>query len=191
MGKKDKNKAAAPEEATPAVENAPASTVDPKLAVYAEKEPTDLQVRFAQWIEAKTGYKPDLRTVALAVFLRIPFQASPENQAVLNERKAKHEAKAAKKGKKGKDQAAPAGTEPTEAALSTDSATTDTPATGIKKGKKDKSQPALAAVPAQATDNTTTDTGPVPAAPARRRPAKRAAAATGGKPSAVTAEASF
>lgn len=52
----------------------------------ADKAPTDLHERFAEWIEEQTGYEPDLKTVQLACVLRIDFQRSDENQAVLEER---------------------------------------------------------------------------------------------------------
>lgn len=64
---------------------------------YLEKAPTDLQERFAQWIQDATGYEPndpdDFATgVQLATALRMEFQRSPENQAVLEERRAAAEA---------------------------------------------------------------------------------------------------
>lgn len=66
-------------------------TSKPNAKSYSDRaasEPTDLHRNFAEWIEAKTGVKPDLKTVQLAVSLRMDFQASPENQAHLKDRKA-------------------------------------------------------------------------------------------------------
>lgn len=64
--------------------------------VYNEKEPTDLQERFGEWItdklELEFGTKKEqaafLNGVRLATALRMHFQASPENQEVIAERKA-------------------------------------------------------------------------------------------------------
>lgn len=61
----------------------------------AAKAPTQLHEDFAHWIFIQTGVKVDLKTVQLVSVLRMDFQASPENQANLAERKAK--AAAAKK----------------------------------------------------------------------------------------------
>ncbi|WP_333745907.1 hypothetical protein [Streptomyces sp. IBSBF 2950] len=63
------------------------------LAERAEAEPTQLHQDFAAWIEAKTGIKPDLKTVQLACIFRMEFQASEENQKSLAERKAAAERK--------------------------------------------------------------------------------------------------
>lgn len=60
----------------------------------AASKPTALHEAFAKWIEIETGYKPDLKTVQLAVSLRMDFQASPENQASLAARKAEAASKA-------------------------------------------------------------------------------------------------
>ena len=73
----------------------------PSKKTFAERaatEPTDLHKAFAEWIEAKTGIKPDLKTVQLAVTLRMDFQSSEENQKALAERKAE----AAKKAEEAK-----------------------------------------------------------------------------------------
>lgn len=76
---------------------------EPPLAKYADKEPTELQRRFAQWIHEKTGVEPDLATVALAVNLRMAFQRSDENQVFVKQSReraaAQREAKAARSTK--------------------------------------------------------------------------------------------
>lgn len=71
------------------------------FAERAASEPTDLQKRFAEWIEKETGIKPDLKTVQLAVSLRMDFQRSDANQSSLSERKAEAAKKeAARKAKR-------------------------------------------------------------------------------------------
>jgi hypothetical protein len=60
----------------------------------AAKAPTQLHEDFAQWIYVQTGVRVDLKTVQLVSVLRMDFQASPENQKNLAERK---QAAAAKK----------------------------------------------------------------------------------------------
>jgi hypothetical protein len=55
---------------------------------YLDKEPTDLQARFGEWLVDKVGVKfgtkkeeaAFLEGVRLATALRMPFQRSPENQ---------------------------------------------------------------------------------------------------------------
>ena len=61
----------------------------------AAKAPTQLHEDFAQWLYVQTGVRVDLKTVQLVTVLRHDFQASPENQKALADRKAK--AAAAKK----------------------------------------------------------------------------------------------
>lgn len=61
----------------------------------AAKAPTQLHEDFAHWLFIQTGVKVDLKTVQLVTVLRMDFQASPENQKNLADRKAK--AAAAKK----------------------------------------------------------------------------------------------
>lgn len=63
---------------------------------YADKDATDLQSRLNDWILEKTGYEPEdedsfFAGVRLATALRMDFQASPENQKVLAERRAAKE----------------------------------------------------------------------------------------------------
>lgn len=55
----------------------------------AAKAPTALHEEFAHWLFIQTGVKVDVKTVQLAVSFRMDFQASPENQKSLAERKAK------------------------------------------------------------------------------------------------------
>lgn len=59
----------------------------------AAKAPTHLHEDFAQWLYIQTGVKVDLKTVQLVTVLRMDFQASPENQKALAERKANAAAK--------------------------------------------------------------------------------------------------
>ena len=59
------------------------------FAERAAAEPTDLHKQFAAWIAEKTGVTPDLKTVQLAVTLRMDFQRSEDNQEALVARKAK------------------------------------------------------------------------------------------------------
>lgn len=56
---------------------------------YLDKEPTDLQARFGEWLLDKVGIQfgtkketdAFMEGVRLATALRMPFQRSPENQA--------------------------------------------------------------------------------------------------------------
>lgn len=59
----------------------------PEYAGYAAKTITRAQRRYAQWLTEKTGCQVDERSVALAMVLREQFKRSPENQAVLRERR--------------------------------------------------------------------------------------------------------
>ena len=73
---------------------------------YADKPPTDLQSRFSGWILEKTGYEPEdmdsfNEGVRLATALRMAFQASPENQEVLEGRREESAAKKAAVKKRG------------------------------------------------------------------------------------------
>ena len=69
---------------------------------YRDKEPTDLQDRMADWVLDKVDPELDddevdafREGIRLGVALRMKFQASPENQAVLKEQKAARAAAAA------------------------------------------------------------------------------------------------
>ena len=57
------------------------------LQNIVDKEPTDLVIRFAEWLEDNSGYKVDMKSVHLATAARMMFQKSDENQKVLEERR--------------------------------------------------------------------------------------------------------
>lgn len=59
----------------------------------AAKAPTQLHQDFAEWLFIQTGVKVDVKSVQLACSFRMDFQASPENQKSLAERKAAAAAK--------------------------------------------------------------------------------------------------
>lgn len=70
------------------------------LESYLAKPPTDLQERFAEWIRDQAGYDPTraktkeeafTEGVRLSTALRMIFQASPQNQEVLEARRAERE----------------------------------------------------------------------------------------------------
>lgn len=70
------------------------------LESYLTKAATDLQTRFAEWLKDQVGYDPTKAKtkeeafnegVRLGTALRMVFQASPENQEVLAERRAERE----------------------------------------------------------------------------------------------------
>jgi hypothetical protein len=141
---------------------------------YADKPATDLQTRFHEWILDKTEIDPNtyknkslafFEGVRLGVALRIPFQASPENQEALaqirkdvEDRKAERAANGGRKAK---------------AAAEEDDAEEETrPAK--KAAKAAKAAPAKRARAAAADEEEAEETP----APARRRaPAKRGRAA--------------
>lgn len=128
---------------------------------YVAKNPTDLQERFTDWLLEKTEYDPAQTkskmevfkmAVKLSVALRIPFQASPENQAALEEARAASAQRAE---------------EPKPARKSTKAAAEDAPAkVAARTGRKATK---AAAAPAE-------DEEEAPAAPVTRtrQPAKRA-----------------
>lgn len=70
----------------------PRSAQNRPLASYADKPPTAVQLHFANWIEEMTGYKVDLQSVALAKALHSEWQASPERQEMLDQRRKEREA---------------------------------------------------------------------------------------------------
>lgn len=78
----------------------PKNVAEVDLEVYLTKPPTDLQYRFAEWIRDQVGYDPTKAKtkedafnegVRLGTALRMIFQASPENQQVLEDRRAERE----------------------------------------------------------------------------------------------------
>lgn len=159
---------------------------------YAEKPATDLHKRLAAWVVEKTEYDPSgakskaeafLDGIRLCKFLQMEFQSSPENQAVLEERRlekanAKAEAKEAKKAKKAK--AVEADSE------DTDNDAEETPAPAKTSGKKSKAKAAPVEEPEEdateedATEESEPEEKPAPAT--KRRPAKRAKASSNTAP---------
>jgi hypothetical protein len=69
---------------------------EPEYANYKDKEPTDLQARFPDWLIEKVGLtfptkKEEMafrEGVRLSTALRMPFQASDENRAATAARRA-------------------------------------------------------------------------------------------------------
>lgn len=140
------------------------------FAVYASKVPSDLQRRFAEWIPEVTEFDPsNCKTkqdafeegVRLATALRMHFQRSPENQELLEQRRAGSEAQAEVKSAK-KAAKASVGTEEAPKAA---------------RGRK----PAVKAAPVVEEDEAVSE--PTPRARrAARRPAAKAAATTAEAP---------
>lgn len=73
------------------------TTEEIDLSAYLEKEATDLQSRFAEWLMENVGYDPSKAKtkqeafeegVRLATAMRMIFQASPENREANAARKA-------------------------------------------------------------------------------------------------------
>lgn len=162
----------------------------PPLAAYQEKEPTELHVKFAEWITEKTGYEVDLKSVQLATALRMPFQASPENQEHLEERRKRAEQavldrEAAAKEREEKRVANAAKAQERAKALEAKKAE--------QKAEREKRAAEKAAAPAKKaaaptavsggrrTSKATAKTTPAKAAPtSRRRQPAKAAASKGG-----------
>ena len=69
------------------------SNTKKNFEALAAKAPTQLHQDFAEWLFIQTGVKVDVKSVQLACSFRMDFQASPENQANLAERKAAAAAK--------------------------------------------------------------------------------------------------
>lgn len=139
----------------------------PSKKTFAERaaaEPTDLHKAFAKWIEEKTGVTPDLKTVQLAVTLRMEFQSSDENQAALKDRKAKAEVEAKKKAeaRKAKLLAELAKLEGTAEPVAEDAPKPEEPA----EASKDEAEPKGEAEPVNAPETATEE--PAKATPARR-----------------------
>jgi hypothetical protein len=102
-----KAKAAGPESKQPRSMAAQrAAESDGDYSHYLDKAPTDLQERFAEWLQSDAvGFDPTAAKtkavafsegVRLGVALRMKFQASPENQEVLEEQRMAREEEAAK-----------------------------------------------------------------------------------------------
>lgn len=128
---------------------------------YRDKEPTELQARFGDWliekVELTFGTKKEtdafLEGVRLATALRMPFQRSPENQAVSPMVRAnRSETAAPKKAMKAKTSRHPAEDEEAEAV--------EAPKRG--RGRPRKSLPPIEEEPSRPT----------------RRPARRKSAAS-------------
>jgi hypothetical protein len=119
MAARRKTKAAVAEPVEDEVTEAPASG-EQDFTKYRDKEPTDLQSRMVDWVVEKVGMdeKLDLddedielafaEGVRLGVAMRMKFQASPENQAVLKEQKANRAAAAEADDEPEEDDEAPA-----------------------------------------------------------------------------------
>lgn len=145
-----------------------AATVEPPLAVYQEKEPTQLHINFVEWCLEQTGIECDLKTVQLAFSLRMVFQKSEYNQDDLARRREEAEQAKIDRAERAEERAAKAAEreaakEEREAAKKA-AATKKTAATAVSGGRRATSK--------AATAKKTT-------APARRRPAAKAAAASG------------
>lgn len=124
----------------------------PELAAYAEKDPTELQEMFADWLSTKTGYDVDVKSVALATSLRGAYQKSPENQDHLAARReaaelrvAEREKRAAERENKAK---APAPAKKAATAPAKKTAAASAPATKVAPPKRRRPAAAKAAVPA-------------------------------------------
>lgn len=155
---------------------------------YADKAPTDLQDRLADWIMEKTGvtfatkkeevaYREGVR---LAVALRMKFQASPENQAAIAERasgREEEEVQAAKTPAAPRKGSSARTTPPREAAPAK-------AAKATKATKATKAAPAKAA--AAAAPEADEEVVAEPVKTTGRRPARRPARAA-----ATTDEAPF
>lgn len=79
---------------------------EPRLARYADADPTELQTAFANWIEKETGYAPDIKSIQLGAVLRGTFQKSEENQARIAARKVEIEQEIADRAQRKADRKA-------------------------------------------------------------------------------------
>jgi hypothetical protein len=147
---------------------------DKDYTTYKDKPATDLQERFGEWIVDKLdltfGSKKEqaafLEGVRLATALRMEFQASPENQAVLNARRASagdRELETARAQRPTKKAAAAAPTQP--------------PAERRPAKKATARKATKAAAPVEAAEETVSEPQPS-RPPAKRRPAQRRPAQT-------------
>jgi hypothetical protein len=159
---------------------APAEEVEVDFQAYKEKAATDLQERFAGWIidklELTFGTKKEQAAfeegVRLATALRMVFQASPENQAVLAERRASagdRQLEAAKSVK------------PAAAKKAAAAAPSEPPPAQRRPAKKAATRKATAQPAPDAESETVSEPQ---SRPATRRPAKRRPATTTSSPEA-------
>lgn len=136
---------------------------------YRDKPPTDLQTRFVPWLLEQTGYNPATAKtkadafadgVRLSVYLRIPFQASPENkEATQTSRARRAEEAAARAAEREEAKAAKAAEREEQAA-----------ARAAAKQEKEATKAAKAAAKAQ--PEPAVDPEPTPAPAAKAQPAK-------------------
>jgi hypothetical protein len=182
----------------PAAKAAKADSTEVDYTKYLTKEPTDLHIRFADWIKEKTGLtfatKKDeaafLRAVALSVYLRIPFQSSPENQAALEAAKTDKAARdvekaAAKSAVKAEKASAK------KAAAKTEAEAEEAPKAAAKAPAK-KAPAAKGKATAKATATEEATEAPAEEAPApKQRAAAKPAAAKATRPSGKGKTAPF
>lgn len=122
----------------------------PELADYAEKDPTELQEMFADWLSTKTGYDVDVKSVALATSLRGAYQKSPENQDHLAARREAAEQRVADREKRAEEREAKAKAPAPakKAAPAKKTAAASAPATKVAPPKRRRPAAAKAAVSA-------------------------------------------
>lgn len=116
------------------------------FTTWAAKEPTDLQGRFADWLIEKVGVAVTSKKeeaafregVRLGTALRIPFQASPENQAARASKAAEP-----KPAKVAKAAAAPAKKATAKAEVATEETAEAAPAKGPRRAPR-KAAPSAA-----------------------------------------------
>lgn len=78
---RSKKATAAPKaKAEPRVKKSDIPEEDRDWTYLAEKDPTDLHVDFAAWLEDKTGLEVDLKTVQAVCVLRMVYQRSESNK---------------------------------------------------------------------------------------------------------------
>lgn len=149
---------------------------------YRDKEATPLQQRFGPWLIEKTGYNPAVAKtkqdafdagVRLAVSLRIPFQASPENREATEElRKQREEELATTRAQREEERLAKAKEREDAAAVR-----------AAEAEERRLAKLAKAAAPAAGQDTQATTQAATPAPATGGKPAKR----TGARPAKSTA----
>lgn len=98
---------------TPAAEPEVDETEDGlEYAHYLDKDPSELHELCAEWIQDRTGYEMDLRTVQLVLVLYSKFQRSPENKADIEERRKRAAENKAAAEKRATERDAKKATEP-------------------------------------------------------------------------------